>query len=265
MEAVRALIAVVVLVLLARSARLAWRHRHISRRVWRAVRPQHVAGSVGLLAVVLATLASLLAFVPGAWIGLGSLVGLTGNAVFAPLEGVALAGGDEASGLARPPLWTVGTAMGFLVLLVALLPWLAFVEERIFREGLEQASLPRELWSALRFGLLHLIMLIPLGAALAIAVAGFIYGRIYRRAYARSRQRAAERQRAAKRRRAAEREQADPVPAGAAWPAPAPVGPTVGQSRAEAVLAATVWHTTFNTLVVVLVGVALLLEWALPA
>jgi hypothetical protein len=81
-------------------------------------------------------------------------------------------------------------------------------------------------WAALRFGLAHLIMLVPLSAALAIAVAGFAYGQIYRRAYARGLA-------------LGDRDEAD--------------------LRTEAVLAATTWHTAFNSLLVLAVfaGVAL--------
>ncbi len=243
MDAVRALIALVVLVLLVRAARMAWRHRQVSLRVWRAVRPRHVVGSVGLLAVVLSTLLVLLTVVPGAWIGLGSLVGLTGNAVFAPLEGVALRADGSGAAVAAPSPWVVAGVLAFLALLLALLPWLAFVEERVFREGLETATLAGEVTSALRFGLLHLVMLIPIGAALAIAVAGFAYGRLYRRAYARSRARVTWQR---------------PSVAGAlpTWTRPSPQ-----QARAEAVLATTVWHATFNSLVVLLVGAGLLVGW----
>jgi hypothetical protein len=106
----------------------------------------------------------------------------------------------------------------FLALLFALFPWLAYVEELTFRQGLELATPAREAWAALRFGLAHLFMLVPLAAALAIAVAGFAYGRVYRSAY----------------RRAATH--LEPV-----------------QARAEAVLAATTWHATFNSLAVLAV------------
>jgi hypothetical protein len=133
--------------------------------------------------------------------------------------------------------------VGFLGGLVLLFPWLAYVEERVFREGLEQAGLARELWTALKFGLVHMIMLIPLAAALAIGVAGFVYGRIYRRAY----------------RRAAARSDVVEGPFGI----PVTVRPPAPQLRAEAVLASTVWHATFNSTIVALILVGFIAEWYL--
>jgi hypothetical protein len=219
----RLVVAVVVVGLLARTVRPAWQHRGLALRVWSRIRPRHVLGSLGLLAVVLGVAVGLLRFVPVTRFGLGSVVGVTGNAVFAPIEEVnARSGGADlgaaeaapAGGLSAPALAAIG---GFLALLLALFPWLAYVEERMFREGLERAGPGRELWTALRFGLVHLIMLVPLAAALAVGVAGFFYGRVYRRAYARS------------------------------------------ATRAEALMAATTWHTTFNTLLVLLVFAGLAL------
>jgi hypothetical protein len=222
-DVLRLVVAVVVVGLLARAARPAWQHRRLALRIWSRIRPRHVLGSLGLLAVVLGVALALLQFVPVTRFGLGSAVGVTGNAVFAPVEEVSArsGGGDftapgapSAGGLQGPALAAVG---GFLALLVALFPWLAYVEERVFREGLERASARGEAWTALRFGLVHLVMLVPLAAALAIGVAGFFYGRVYRRAYART------------------------------------------AARGEAVLASTTWHTTFNTLIVLLVFAALAL------
>jgi hypothetical protein len=120
--------------------------------------------------------------------------------------------------------------------LLLLFPWLAYVEERVFRSGLEDAGLGRQLWVASKFGLVHMIMLIPLAAALAIGVAGFAYGRIYRYAYRRS----------ADRRRSA-----------SAGPFGVPVL-VVGvvdrrAAHADALFASTVWHVTFNSLIVLLV------------
>jgi hypothetical protein len=208
-EALRLLVALVVVGLLARTVRPAWRHRDLALRVWSGIRPRHLLGGAALLALVLSVAVALLAYVPVTRIGLGTLIGLSGNAVFAPIERVAAPG----AGVDVLPLLLAG---GFLLALLALFPWLAYTEELTFRRGLERAGLARELWVALRFGLAHLIMLVPLGAALAIAVAGFAYGRIYRRAYRRG-------------------------------------------GLSEALLAATRWHVTFNSLVVlgVIAGLAL--------
>jgi hypothetical protein len=262
MSLLRLAVVAVVLVLLARAARVAWRQRRFATLVWRRIRPRHVAGSLGLVLVVLSVALTLLSAVPPTRIGLGSLIGLSGNAVFAPLEEVALRSGGgppapDTRSDARPPAsapaptppapspWLVTATVGFLGGLALLFPWLAYVEERVFREGLEHAGIGRELWTALKFGLIHMVMLIPLAAALAIALAGFVYGRIYRRAY----------------RRAAARTELVEGPAGE----PVVLRPPAPRVRDLAVLESTIWHTTFNTTIVVLVLLGLLADWYLLA
>jgi hypothetical protein len=228
-DALRLLVALVIVGLVARTLRPAWRNRRLALRVWSGIRPRHVLGSAGLLAVVVAVALVLLSYVPVTRIGLGTLIGVSSNAVFAPIEEIAARSGGlsapQADGDSAAPDRQRGIALavigGFLAVLVALFPWLAYVEERTFREGLERAGLAMEVWAALRFGLVHLVMLVPLAAALAIAVAGFAYGRIYRRAYGR---------------------------------AVARLGAEPGVrrlARTEAVLASTRWHATFNSLVVI--------------
>lgn len=231
-EVLRTVVAVVVLWLVARTVRPAWRERALALRVWRGVRARHLVGTAALLTVVLGVAVALLAVVPVTRLGLGDLVGFTGNALFAPVEVVDI--GSGGGGLGRAPAAAqdpLRRALGlagigaFLGLLVLLFPWLAHAEERTFREGLEDASAGREVWTALRFGLVHLVVLVPLAAALAVGIAGYAYGRVYRSAFRRATARA------------------DP--------------PSVAAARAEAVLAATTWHATFNTLVVGVVLVAL--------
>lgn len=232
----RLLVAAVILALLARALRPAWRNRRFALRVWSSIRPRHVLGSLALLSVVLGVVLTLLAYVPLTRVGLGTLVGLSGNAVFAPVEEAAVRS-QQAGGGGGQVLLLIGTG-AFLVLLLALFPELAHREELAFRQGLERAGPGRELWAALRFGLAHLVMLVPLAAALAIAVAGFAYGRVYRRAYATA---------------------SAQVSVGDGGPEQ-PV--SVRAARAEAVFAATVWHTTFNSLVVGLVFASLALGGA---
>jgi len=164
----RLIVATVILALLVRALRPAWRNRRLALRVWSSIRPRHVLGSLGLLAVVIGVVLTLLAYVPLSRVGLGSLVGLSGNAVFAPVEEAAVrsqeAGdGGGGGGGGGQALLLVG-AGAFLVLLLGLFPELAHREELAFRQGLERAGPGRELWSALRFGLAHLVMLVPLAA-----------------------------------------------------------------------------------------------------
>ncbi|MDP8970587.1 MAG: hypothetical protein M3N52_08885 [Actinomycetota bacterium] len=240
--ALRLGVVVVVVWLLARSARAAWLNRRLAVSVWRRVRPRHVLGSLGLIVAVTTTAVGLMAALPVTRFGLGSLIGLSGNAVFAPVQEAALRGSafGEAGPAGRVDWLFLAMVTGFLGALLTLFPWLAYIEERTFREGLEDATLGQEAWAALRFGLAHLVMLIPLAAALAVGVAGFVYGRLYRAAY----------------RRAARRRQTLPGPFGL----PLVVAPAPVQARAEAVMTSTVWHTTFNSLIVVIVLAGFVVE-----
>lgn len=235
------LIALAVVGMLGRAARPAWRNRLLATAVWRRVRLYHVLGCLLLLAVVLGTALGLMRVLPVTGWGLGRVVGLDGNAVFAPLQEASEVAQEiraPAPGMPAAPLpdtdWLqIGLAGGFLGLLLLLFPWLAYVEERMFRSGLENADLAGELRAALRFGVVHLLMFIPIAAAIGIGVAGFAYGRIYRRAYRRALGRPPEFE--------------------------SPFGPRriietpARRARTEAVLATTVWHTTFNSLIVVIV------------
>ncbi|MDQ3530469.1 MAG: hypothetical protein M3425_11085 [Actinomycetota bacterium] len=237
--ALRLAVAVAVVALLGRSARLAWSNRSVAMAVWRRVRVRHLLGSLVLLVAVGSTALGLAALVPVTRYGLGTLVGFTGNAVFAPVEEAAVRAGG-ASPLTSPAADVVTTVAvcAFLLGLAALFPWLAYVEEQRFRVGLERVGLGGQVRAAMRFGLAHLVMLIPVSAALAIGIAGFYYGQVYRRAYRR------------------------------AWATAGDSDAVAGQwasrsVRQEAVLASTVWHTTFNTLIAGLVITVLLAELAL--
>lgn len=253
MELLRLVVIAVVLVLLAVRARWAWRQRELAVRVWQAVRPVHVAGSLALLVVVLAVAVALMTWVPVTRVGVGSLVGLDGNAVFAPIDSALQApveqvpttpGGQPAApGVPWADLALVST---FLLGLCLLFPVLAHAEEVAFRLGWEDYDPVRQVASALRFGAVHLVMLIPVAAALAVSVAGFAYGRIYRRAYCR-------------------------VPPRPAVPLVGPDGVHHGppspvlvldrnEARRAAVFQATVWHTTFNTTVAVVVWIGYVLS-----
>lgn len=227
-----------VIALLVRSGRAAWRNRWLALLIWRRIRPRHLLGSALLLTGVVAFTYALVTLVPFTSVGLGTPLGLTGNAVFAPLEEVSARVGDGAvPDGGEAPLGTGGPLLAvaglFLLALLGMFPWLAYVEERVFRVGLESAGPWREAWTALRFGLLHLVMLIPLAAALGIGVAGFAYGRIYRSAYRRSARQTMQ----------------------VAGPMGVPVDVPVSRryARDDAVLASTVWHTTFNSLIVLVV------------
>lgn len=242
-DPVQLLVALAVVGMLGRAAKPAWRNRLLATAVWRRLRPYHLLGCVAMLVLVLGTALGLMRVAPFTAWGLGSLVGLDGNAVFAPLEEATElaveARGPAALDPAGVPLdpgtdWMLlGIAAAFLLGLLVLFPWLAYTEERAFRAGLERAGLKGELRAAFRFGIVHLVMLIPVAAALAIGVAGFVYGRIYKKAYARA--------------------------LGEPPSFESPFGPRriietpARRARTEAVMATTVWHTAFNSLIVLIV------------
>ena len=242
MPAVRLAIAFVILVLLGRAASVAWMNRSLAVRVWGSIRPRHVLGSLALLGVVMTVFGLLVWLVPVTQYGLGSLVGLTGNAVFAPVEEAAVRAGGAPltqASAAQQPWWVNALIFGFVAALTALLPWLAYGEERMFRMGLERAGALRQVVSAVRFGLIHLLMLIPVAAALAVGVAGFWYGRVYRKAYASA--------------RAQTRVLVGPFGEEVEEPLP------VAEARSRGLLASTVWHTAFNTTIIALVAIGMLL------
>lgn len=73
---------------------------------------------------------------------------------------------------------TAGTALEwliplvFMVLLAPTLPLFAQAEERMFRLGADRWTWPKRLWKQLAFGMIHALIGIPLGAALALSLGG---------------------------------------------------------------------------------------------
>ncbi len=251
-----------ILVVLVRSARNAWARRDLLVLVWRGLRPSVVARAAGLLVVVVLVATLLLELVPPLRYGLGTLVDFDGNAVFTPLE--------EAAGALGPPPelgpdWPlIALATGFLGFLLLLLPWLAFVEEEVFRAGTELLDRRGQALAALRFGLVHLVMLVPVGAALAIAVAGWVYGRVYRREALREELAdppapAMRAYRPTRRAREAEVARRGLVPEGTAA---AVLEHTIERRQVAGVLAAATLHTAFNSLVLLLVWTAIVVPAA---
>ncbi len=267
----RLVVAAIVAVLLGRAAVGASRHRELALTVWRSITPRHLLATFGLLVAVV-TAGSVLLRVPPLRVGLGTVVGFWGNAVIIPLEEAASrAGPPPATG---PDWFVVLLATAFLFFLALLLPWLAFVEEEIFRAGLEFADLRTEIIAALKFGLVHMVMLVPLAAALAISLAGLAYGRVYRHGYRTAEEghppegvlrvyrptRRARRAAALRRLHQLEAVVAD----GASWRgSDAPVEATAlspERRQAAGVFRSTVWHATFNTIVVAVLWAVIVVD-----
>ena len=152
--------------LMARSSVLRQRAREIVRGIgWR-----HLWPIPFVLAAVLLTAIALLQVPPlrfGWWTALGGL----GN----PVTGAT----DQTAGTTLE--WLV--PLVFILLLVPALPLFAFREEEIFRLGAEGWSGRRRIVKAVQFGLIHALIGIPIGVALALAVGGGYFQWAYLRGF----------------------------------------------------------------------------------
>lgn len=133
--------------------------RATTSTIVRGLRWHHVVPVPFVLAAVVAV-ALVVMRLPGMDIGWWTALGGEGNPV---------TGGTEATG---GTVWAWLVPVVFLVLLVPALPLFAFTEERVFREGAETWSVPRRIAKVLQFGLVHVLIGIPIGAALALSVGG---------------------------------------------------------------------------------------------
>lgn len=151
--------------------------RAVVRSVWQRLGWRHIWPIPFVLTVVI-VVASLLILVPGLDWGWWSMIGGEGNPVFGSSEATA---GSVFE-------WLVPLA--FMGMLLPALPLFANAEERIFRSGAEHWSSGRRVFKTLQFGMVHAIIGIPIGAALALSIGGAYFMRIYLREYARTRSRA---------------------------------------------------------------------------
>jgi hypothetical protein len=87
---------------------------------------------------------------------------------------------------------TQGTALewllpiAFLVVLLPALPFFAEREERAFRLGAEARTPTQRRWKDVRFGLIHAVVGIPIGVALALSIGGAYFTWAYLRGFRRS-------------------------------------------------------------------------------
>lgn len=114
-----------------------------------------------LLAVIIAAVALLQ--VPGLDFGWWTAIGGIGN----PVTGATDRTTDTALAWLIPAL--------FLLLLTPALPLFAEREEQLFRAGAERWSMPRRIRRGVEFGLVHAIVGIPIGAALALSIGGWYF------------------------------------------------------------------------------------------
>ena len=136
-----------------------------SRIGWRHVWPVPVVLAVVVIA------ASLLMQVPGLDWGWWSALGGEGNPVF---------GSTDAT---IGTVWEWVIPLVFMALLLPALPLFAHAEERMFRRGAETWSRRRRVLKTVQFGLVHALIGIPIGAALALSLGGSYFLLAYLRSY----------------------------------------------------------------------------------
>lgn len=139
----------------------------------RGVRLRHAIGAIPVFAVVI-TLALVLTSLPVLSFGWWTAIGGTGN----PVTG----GTTQTQGTVLE--WLVPAV--FLTLLVPALPLFAEREEVMFRQGAEEWSTLRRIRRGVEFGLVHAIIGIPIGVALALSVGGWYFTFTYLRGWRRT-------------------------------------------------------------------------------
>jgi hypothetical protein len=143
-----------------------------SIEIVRGLRTHHFLLALPVLALVIAAYVRLLD-VPGMSIGWFTAIGGEGNPVFGTSERTT----ETPLALVLPLL--------FIALLVPALPLLVEREEVLFRRGSEQRTWGARVLRGIAFGLVHAVIGIPIGAAVALSIGGWYftwaYGRGYRR------------------------------------------------------------------------------------
>lgn len=152
------------------AARVTLRRRSRWRRIVRGIRWRHV-WPVPFVLTGVVVVAVPLVQLPVLRVGWWTALGGTGN----PVTG----GTDRTSGTALA--WLVPAV--FLALVFPSLPTFAEAEERIFRRGAERWSNPKRVARALRFGLVHVVIGIPIGVGVALTVGGLYFTRCYLRGW----------------------------------------------------------------------------------
>jgi hypothetical protein len=144
--------------------------RTLVLRVARNVGWRHLWPVPILLSLVVAVATALIAL-PGLSWGWWSALGGDGNPVFAS--------SDSTTGT----VWEWLIPLTFMALLFPALPLFAFAEERVFRAGAEHWSFGRRVFKTVQFGLVHALIGIPIGAALALSIGGAYFMWVYLRRF----------------------------------------------------------------------------------
>lgn len=143
----------------------------------RGLRLRHLGLAVPTLAATMGAYALIETMLPWTSWGWWKLLGGTGSVLFGQSEATT-------SASAGPLLAVLPFVLPILIAVVV--PTLVRHEERDFRRGLQRASLGKRARVQVTFGLLHMLMGIPLAAALALSLTGTIYLLVYLRRYRRT-------------------------------------------------------------------------------
>lgn len=144
--------------------------RDLIVRIVRGVRWRHVWPVPFVLTSVIVA-ATALARIPGMQWGWWSALGGEGNPVF----------GSNTSTIGTVWEWLIPAV--FMVMLVPALPLFAYAEERMFRSGAEHWNPRRRALKIVQFGLIHALIGIPIGTALALSIGGAYFMFAYLRSY----------------------------------------------------------------------------------
>lgn len=144
--------------------------RALATEIVRGIRWRHVWPVAVVLPAVI-TLAWLVMLLPGMSWGWWTMLGGEGNPVFGA--------SDATAGTAFE--WII--PLCFMALLAPALPLFAHAEERIFRAGAEGWSPWQRAWKTLQFGMVHALIGIPVGAALALSLGGAYFMAVYLRGW----------------------------------------------------------------------------------
>ena len=155
---------------LADAARQTFSDRGHVWRLLAGLRPGHFLRAVPVLGAVMAVATVLLA-VPGLDFGWWTAIGGEGN----PAVGV---GREGAAG----PLEAVLPVI-FMSLLLIGLPLLVEGEEWVFRRGAEHRTRAANARRSVLFGLVHALVGVPIGVAVALSVGGFYFTWAYLRTW----------------------------------------------------------------------------------
>jgi hypothetical protein len=145
--------------------------RSLSRQVWLRLRWRHFWPVPFVLTGVLLVALPLLMVPPLRW-GWWSAIGGDGNPIFG------------ATSTTTGTVWEWLIPLVFMALVIVALPLFANAEERMFRTGAQRWSRGERVIKVLQFGLIHALIGIPIGVALALSVGGAYFMAVYLRAYA---------------------------------------------------------------------------------